>query len=97
VKPEPEPEPEPTLEDELLLFKQAKQAADSGKANQALSLLDRYAKEFPNGVLRLEAQVVRAEALCAAGRTSAAAKVRDRFVDSHPSHPLASRMRDLCR
>lgn len=93
----PEPKPEPSLEDELLLFKQAKAAADSGRANDALSLLDRYAKEFPNGVLRLEAQVVRAEALCSAGRTSAANKLRDRFVDGHPSHPLASRMRDVCR
>lgn len=93
----PEPKPEPSLEDELLLFKQAKRAADSGRANEALALLDRYAKEFPKGVLRLEAQVVRAEALCAAGRTSAAIKLRDRFVDSHPSHPLASRMRDVCK
>lgn len=92
----PEPKPEPTLEDELLLFKRAKTAADSGRTNEALSLLDRHAKEFPNGVFRLEAQVVRAEALCAAGRTSAAIKLRDRFVDGHPSHPLASRMRDVC-
>ena len=93
----PEPKPEPSLQDELLLFKQAKRALDSGKANEALSLLDRFAEEFPKGALRLEAQVLRAEALCATGRTSAATKLRDRFVDGHPSNPLASRMRDVCK
>ena len=91
------PDPKPSLQDELVLFKQAKRALDSGKANEAVSLLDRFAKEFPKGALRLEAQVLRAEALCAAGRTSAATKLRDRFVDRHPSNPLASRMRDVCK
>jgi len=93
----PAPKPERTLQDELELFKQAKRALDSGRAAEAVALLERFAKEFPKGALRLEAKVLRAQALCAAGRTSAATELRDRFVDSHPSSPLASRMRDVCR
>ena len=89
--------PEPTLQDELALFKQAKRAFDGGDASTAVSLLERFSKQFPKAALRLEAQVLRAEALCAAGRTSAATKLRDRFVDAHPSNLLASRMRDVCR
>jgi hypothetical protein len=63
----------------------------------ALELLDRHAREFPNGALARERDVLRAERLCALGRTTEARALADRFTATHASDPLADRMENVCR
>lgn len=91
------PPPTSTLAAELRSFKAAKHALDSGKPKQALREVDRYAERFPRGSFRLEAQLLRAEALCANGRAAKARQLRADFIAAHPSSPLARRMREVCR
>lgn len=86
-----------SLAEELALFRRAKLALLEGSAAQALSLLDEHRERFPRGALRREGTVLRAEALCALGRTAEATRLRDRFLGQHASSPLATRMRSVCR
>lgn len=96
-RPVESPQIDRSLSADLRRFKAAKQAQDSGASRQALLLLDSYAEDFPQGAFRRESQVLRAQALCALGRAVDAEKLRDRFLETHPASPLASRMRAVCR
>jgi hypothetical protein len=53
---------------ETSLVSEASRKVESGDPTRALALLDQYAREYPNGVLRPEAGVVRVRALVATGR-----------------------------
>lgn len=86
----------PDLKREVTLFKAAKAELDAKRGPAALRTLDTYDREFPRGVFRREAQVLRAQALCASGSLEQARRLRDRFVEAHAGSPLASRMRDVC-
>ena len=65
-------------------------------ADQALRLLRRYLSRFPTGVLRDEATLLRADALCLDGQQQEAREVAARFVRAHPSSPLTARAMDVC-
>ncbi|MEM6992517.1 MAG: hypothetical protein AAF721_18530 [Myxococcota bacterium] len=91
-----EPSDAPSLAADVAQFKLAKRALDGGRPNEALQELDEYKRDFPRGAFRLEAQLLRAEALCKAGRAAQARTLRDRFVEAHAGSPLASRMRAVC-
>lgn len=67
------------------------------KADQALRLLRRYLSRFPAGVLRDEATLLRADALCMDGQREMARGVASGFVRAHPKSPLTARARDVCR
>jgi hypothetical protein len=84
------------FERELQLLRAAWQSLDAGSPARALTLLDRYAAEFPHGTLKSEGQAARVLALCAAGRVASAAQARDQFLKTQPGSPLAERVRTSC-
>ncbi len=109
VQPEPAPErgqpkAEPAKADskseasaalraELKALDGARTTLASGNAQGALSLLDAYDRGYPRGLLRLEAEVLRIDALARSGQTEAARRRADAFLRQHPKSVLASRVR----
>jgi hypothetical protein len=89
-----EPEsPSSTLEAELALMKQAREA---GSPAGTLALLEQHRDEFADGVLTDEREVMRIEALCALGRVDEAEQAAAVFVAAKPAHPLRSRVEPAC-
>lgn len=78
---------------ELSLLEQARAALHGGNANGALQVLSRYGERYPRGNLRLEAEVLRVEALASAGRSREAARLADRLLARNPKSVVASRLR----
>jgi hypothetical protein len=87
------PSEKSSVKAELVLLEQARAALHGGNANAALQLLSRYGERYPRGNLRLEAEVLRVEALASAGRTSEAARLADRLLARNPKSVVASRLR----
>ncbi|WP_438014410.1 hypothetical protein WMF18_26300 [Sorangium sp. So ce315] len=81
------------LQAELGALDAARSALSSGNAQGALSLLDNYTREHPRGRLRIEAEVLRIDALAKSGRSDAAAQRAQAFLRRHPNSVLASRVR----
>lgn len=81
------------LQAELEALDAARSTLSSGNAQGALSLLDTYTREHPRGRLRLEAEVLRIDALAKSGRNDAAAQRAQAFLRRHPNSVLASRVR----
>jgi hypothetical protein len=91
------PSPEArSFERELQLVRSAQRAIDRGSPALALTLIDQHAAEFPRGRLNHECEAIRVVALCAAGRVASSHEARDRFLQQHPSSPLAARVRATC-
>jgi hypothetical protein len=65
----------------------------SGNASGALALLDEYGRSFPRGLLSLEAEVLRIDALAQSGQPETARKRARAFLRQHPKGVLASRVR----
>jgi hypothetical protein len=63
--------------------------------DRALAALDAYAERFPAGSLRLEATVLRIEALAKSGRNGQAAALAKQFLAMHAHTPLAYRVREI--
>jgi hypothetical protein len=83
------------LRAELSALDAVRSTLASGDAQGALVFLDAYARTFPRGHLRLEAEVVRIEALRLAGH-GREAEVRAReFLRRHPNSVFATRVRAL--
>jgi hypothetical protein len=82
-----------TVKAELELLEQARGSLDSGNANAALQTLRRYAERHPRGSMRLEAEVLRVEALAASGRSSEAARLAERLLSRNPKSVVAARLR----
>lgn len=82
-----------TLPREVELLDDARGALQRGSATEALSALDRYAREFPRGRLSTEALVLRIDALARAGRASEAKSLGERFLSTSPNSPHAARIR----
>jgi hypothetical protein len=78
---------------ELARLDGARKKLAAGQATAALEALDAYGREFPRGSLRLEASVLRIEALAKAGRTSEARDRAKRFLAAHPNSVLAARVK----
>ena len=81
------------LSAELARLDGARKKLAAGQATAALDTLDAYGREFPRGSLRLEASVLRIEALAKAGRTSEARDRAKRFLAVHPNSVLATRVK----
>ncbi len=79
---------------EVALVRAAKAERDDAAA---LELLEKHAREFPNGSLARERSVLRAERLCALGRSDDARALASRFVAAHANDPLVPRMAEVCR
>jgi len=82
-----------TLGHELSTLDAARGMLARGDAAGALARLDRYARAYPHGRLALEAEVLRIDALDAAGRSDAARSRAQVFLDHHPHSVLAARVR----
>jgi TolA-binding protein len=94
--PRPAPRRAPgDLQAELAALDGASKALHQGDAPGALALLDAYGRDFPRGSLAMEATVLRAEALEAAGRHEEAVALARAFVRDHPKSPLVDRMRQI--
>lgn len=85
--------PGATLAQELSALDAARGMLARGDAAGALGRLDRYARVYPHGRLALEAEVLRIDALDAAGRSDAARARAQAFLDRHPHSVLAPRVR----
>jgi len=81
------------LRAELSALDAARAALAAGNAQGALSLLDAYDRGNPRGLLKLEAEVLRIDALAKSGRPDAARKRAQAFLARHPNSVLASRVR----
>jgi len=64
-----------------------------GDARGALLLLDGYDKTCPQGRLRLEAELLRIDALAKSGQAQAAKRHAQTFLRHHPGSVLAARAR----
>jgi hypothetical protein len=93
VKPLPSEEVD-TLAAELALLDGARTLLETDAA-RSLATLNRYAKRFPNGSLKLEADVVRVEALFKAGRRHEGLALVDKLRKRDSGGLLEERLRRL--
>jgi TolA-binding protein len=84
---------ESSVKAELGLLEQARASLTSGSAGGALQVLTRYNERYPRGSMRLEAEVLKVEALAASGRTGEASRLADRLLVRNPKSVVASRLR----
>jgi TolA-binding protein len=82
----------PDLRDEIRLLDQARAAMREGEGSTALALLGKYARKYPRGQFRQEAQVLRVEALKQSGDEQAAVALGKKFVAAHPESPHVERV-----
>jgi RNA polymerase sigma-70 factor (ECF subfamily) len=85
--------PAPGLRDDLDLLDRARTALAAGDAQGALGILAAHDRTFPQSALAEEAEVLRVEALAAAGRAGAARDEARRFLARYPDSPHAGRVR----
>jgi len=91
-KPRPVASVAPDLREEIRLLDQARSAVRAGDGSQALALLAKYARRYPRGQFRQEAQVLRVEALEQSGNKQAAVALGKKFVAAHPESPHVERV-----
>ncbi len=84
---------ESSVKAELVMLEQARAALSGGNGNTALQVLARYGERYPRGSMRLEAEVLKVEALAASGRSAEAARLADRLLARNPKSVVASRLR----
>jgi hypothetical protein len=89
----PSASPSSTLEAELALMKEAREAVSPATK---LAALERHRDQFSAGVLADEREVLRVETLCALGRTAEAEVIAAAFIAAKPSNPLRSRVEPAC-
>jgi hypothetical protein len=83
----------PTLTEELAAVDAASSALRAGDGAGAMRMLDEYARRFPRGRLRLEASVLRIEALAKTGQRAEAARRAKAFLKRYPNSVLAPRLK----
>jgi len=84
-----------SLAQELAALDAARATMARGDAQGALLLLDGYARTCPQGRLRLEAELLRIDALARSGQTEAARRRAETFLRHHPGSVLAARARSF--
>ncbi len=81
------------LRAEIASLDRVRAKLSSKNAAGALALLDEYGRSFPRGLLSLEAEVLRIDALAQSGQPDAAKKRAKAFLRQHPKGVLATRVR----
>lgn len=89
--PAPAPVASGLLEESAALG-EARSMLRSGNAEGALTALREMDRRFPGGALAQERTVLTVEALAATGRAQEAASIAKRFIEAHPTSPLAGRL-----
>lgn len=92
AKPRPVASVAPDLREEIRLLDEVRSAVRAGDGSQALALLGKYARRYPRGQFRQEAQVLRVEALEQSGNKQAAVALGKKFVAAHPESPHVERV-----
>ncbi|WAS97009.1 hypothetical protein [Nannocystis punicea] len=85
-----------SLAKEAELLAGAQSAIQGGRADEALTLLAAYARQFQRGVLREEHDALRALALCASDRADEGRAAAQVFLRAHGGSALAERVRQGC-
>ncbi len=88
VKPRP-----PALSEEVAVLAGVRAALHAGDAKRALSVLNQHRVALQVGQLRLEAEVLRLEALSSLGAKQEVSERARRFIDENPNSPLVDRVR----
>ena len=86
-----------SIDAELALLERAKESLDRRRPAAALATVAEYEQRHPHGVLAIEAQVIRIEALAQAGRMQEASSAAHAFLAAHPNTVQAARVRSLAR
>lgn len=98
--PPPAPAPRrttaPDLAAELAHLQRARAALDAHDPALALQHLASHAREFPDGQMREDRQLLRAEALCARGDAPAARAEATAFLREFPDSPHQARVQSFC-
>jgi hypothetical protein len=81
-----------SLGDEIALLDRASAALQQRAADQALGLLQVYARRFPRGRLVPEAEALQIEALGLQGDATRASEAAGHFLHAYPQHPLSQRV-----
>jgi len=82
-----------SLAQELAALDAARATMARGDSQGALLLLEGYAKTCPQGRLRLEAELLRIDALAKSGQLQVARRRAEAFLRHHPGSVLAARAR----
>jgi hypothetical protein len=80
---------------EVSAIDQARTVAAAHDPARTLALLDTYQRQFPNGSLQPEAQLLRIEALIQRGQRAQALPIARRLLEAAPDGPLAERIHGL--
>lgn len=87
---------QPDLSRDIAALDEARRALRSGRTRDALAALERYDAEFgKNAALRVEAHVLRIEALARSGETARAQALAQKFIQQNPKSPYVERLRAL--
>ncbi|MES1183941.1 MAG: hypothetical protein ABUL60_09000 [Myxococcales bacterium] len=81
------------LNEEVTLLSRATNALRTGRADDALKVLNEHQSKFPKGLLSEERRAARAQALCALGRRAEAEREIAKLASASPQ---AARARQLC-
>jgi hypothetical protein len=92
---EAQPDITNTLALEIARIDAARRFLASARPKPALAALQEYQRDFPGGVLRQEADVLRIEAHGKAGERRRARSLASQFLADHPESPHAARVHDL--
>lgn len=85
--------PSAVLSGELMALDAARAKLVQGDATEALTALDTFERAHPDARMKLEAEVLRIDALAQSGRGAAARKRAEAFLSRHPNSVLAARVR----
>jgi hypothetical protein len=88
--------PSGQLSEELALLSDVRGSIQEGAAPRALELLNRYESRFGQPILGMEADALRVDALCKAGRRDAARESARAFQNEWPGSPLERRVSAAC-
>lgn len=80
---------------EVQALDRIRRAIAVGRFDGAIDELDAYERSHPRGVLQLEAEVLRIEALAGSGQRLAAAGLARRYLTAHPDGPYRARLERL--
>lgn len=86
-----------SLAQEVAILSRAAKELRSGRAADALRLLDEHQSKFPKGALSEERRAAKTEALCSLGRFAEARAELDKILRRSPQSALGARARETCK